>query len=39
MARPFRFDYPGAYYHVIKRGNNQEKIFKNEQDKKVYRIS
>ena len=29
MARPLRFEYPGAYYHVINRGNNQEQIFKN----------
>ena len=29
MARPLRVEYPGAYYHVINRGNNQEKIFKN----------
>ena len=29
MPRPLRFEYPGAYYHVINRGNNQEKIFKN----------
>ena len=29
MARPLRFEYPGAYYHVINRGNYQEKIFKN----------
>jgi hypothetical protein len=29
MARPLRVEYPGAYYHVIKRGNNQEKKFKN----------
>jgi putative transposase len=28
MARPLRVEYPGAYYHVINRGNNQEKIFK-----------
>jgi len=26
MARPQRVEYPGAYYHVINRGNNQEKI-------------
>jgi len=25
MARPLRVEYPGAYYHVINRGNNQEK--------------
>ena len=29
MARPLRVEYPGAYYHVINRGNNQEKVFKN----------
>jgi len=29
MARPLRVEYPGAYYHVINRGNNQEQIFKN----------
>ena len=29
MARPLRVEYPGAYYHVINRGINQEKIFKN----------
>jgi hypothetical protein len=28
MARPLRIEYPGAYYHVINRGNNQEKILK-----------
>ena len=28
MARSLRIEYPGAYYHVINRGNNQEKIFK-----------
>ena len=29
MPRPLRVEYPGAYYHVINRGNNQEKIFRN----------
>ena len=29
MARPLRVEYSGPYYHVINRGNNQEKIFKN----------
>ena len=29
MARPLCIEYSGAYYHVINRGNNQEKIFKN----------
>jgi hypothetical protein len=29
MARPLRVEYSGAFYHVINRGNKQEKIFKN----------
>ena len=29
MARPLRVEYPGAYYHVINRGNNKEQIFNN----------
>ena len=33
MARPLRVEYPGAYYHVINPGNNQEHIFKNDRDK------
>ena len=28
MGRPLRVEYPGAFYHVINRGNNQEQIFK-----------
>jgi putative transposase len=28
MARPLRVEYPGAWYHVINRGNHREKIFK-----------
>ena len=28
MARPLRVEYPGAYYHAINRGNNQEKMGK-----------
>ena len=27
MARPLRVEYPGAYYHVINRGNAGENIF------------
>ena len=29
MARPLPVEYPGAYYHVINRGNNKEQIFNN----------
>lgn len=36
MARPLRIEYPGAFYHVINRGNNQENIFKNDRDKEKF---
>ncbi len=36
MARPLRVEYPGAYYHVINRGNGGEKIFKNDRDKEKF---
>jgi REP element-mobilizing transposase RayT len=36
MARPLRVEYPGAYYHVVKRGNNQEDIYKNDRDKEKF---
>jgi putative transposase len=32
MARPLRIEYPGAFYHITSRGNEQKDIFKNEQD-------
>jgi len=36
MARPLRVEYPGAYYHVINRGNAGEKILKNKRDKEKF---
>ena len=36
MARPLRVEYPGAYYHIINRGNAGEKIFKNKRDKEKF---
>ena len=27
MARPLRVEYPGAYYHIMNRGNAGENIF------------
>lgn len=36
MARPLRIEYPGAYYHVINRGNNREKIYQNDRDKEKF---
>ena len=36
MARKTRIEFPGAFYHVLARGNNKQKIFKDEQDYKIY---
>lgn len=36
MARPLRVEYPGAFYHVISRGNNQENIFKSNRDREKF---
>jgi len=36
MSREPRIEYPGAFYHVLARGNNKEDIFKDEQDYNVY---
>ena len=36
MARSLRIQYPGAYYHVTCRGNEQKKIFSNDQDYQTF---
>ncbi|QNO14352.1 transposase [Alkalicella caledoniensis] len=36
MPRKPRIEYPGAFYHVMCRGNNGEYIFRNNQDKELY---
>ncbi len=36
MARPLRVEYPGAIYHIVTRGNNRGKVFKDDQDRKTY---
>lgn len=36
MARPLRIEYPDAYYHVISRGNYQEKVYLNDRDKEKF---
>lgn len=36
MARPLRIQYPGAYYHVTCRGNEQKEIFLDDKDQKVF---
>ena len=33
MARPLRIQYPGAYYHVMNRGNRGEDIFITDTDR------
>ena len=36
MARPLRIEYPGALYHVTSRGDRQETIFEDDQDRKAF---
>jgi REP element-mobilizing transposase RayT len=36
MARPLRIQYPGAYYHVMNRGNRRQDIFETDQDRQVF---
>ncbi len=36
MARKPRIEFPGAFYHVIARGNNKQKIFLDEHDYKNF---
>ncbi|HEX2768023.1 MAG TPA: transposase [Geobacteraceae bacterium] len=33
MARPLRIEYPGAFYHVTSRGNEQKDVFKSLRDR------
>ncbi len=37
MARPLRIEYPGAYYHVIARGNERKRIYFNKTDYMKFR--
>lgn len=36
MARPLRIEYPGAVYHVTSRGDRQETIFDDDQDRRGF---
>ena len=36
MARPIRFEYPGACYHIMARGDGGKVIFENDDDRKVF---
>jgi putative transposase len=36
MARPIRIEYPGAFYHVISRGNARARIYRSNRDKQKF---
>lgn len=36
MARPLRIEYPGAFYHVTSRGNEQKDVFKSKRDREQF---
>jgi len=36
MARSIRIEYPGAFYHVMARGNRREAIFKDDDDRRFF---
>jgi REP element-mobilizing transposase RayT len=36
MARPLRIEYPGAFYHVTARGNEQKDVFKSRKDREQF---
>jgi len=36
MARPLRIEYPGAVYHITSRGNDRERIFLDDNDRKGF---
>lgn len=36
MARPRRFEYPGAVYHVMARGDGGKAVFETDDDRKVF---
>ena len=36
MARPLRIEYPGAFYHVTSRGNEQQDIYKSKKDREQF---
>jgi len=36
MARPLRIEYPGAFYHVTSRGNEQKDVFKSRGDREKF---
>ena len=39
MARKLRVEYPGAIYHVMNRGDRQEPIFKDDEDRRRFLVT
>jgi putative transposase len=36
MARPIRVEFPGAFYHVINRGNAGENLFRSKRNREKF---
>ena len=36
VPRSIRIEYPGAFYHVMARGNCREQIFRSDYDRKLF---
>ena len=36
MARKLRVQYPGAFYHVMNRGDRREPIYSDDQDRRLF---
>ena len=36
MARPLRIEFPGALYHITSRGDRQEAIYEDDEDRRAY---
>ena len=36
MARQWRIEYPGAYYHVLSRGNDRQPIFRSTENQQTF---
>ena len=36
MARSIRIEFPGAFYHVMARGNRREAIFAGDEDRELF---
>ena len=36
MARSIRIQYPGAFYHVMARGNRREAIYRDDDDRRFF---